>query len=229
MNSKNLKNTGNLLDCISLKKSYQINGKEQIVIDKITLTLQAGQNIALWGESGAGKSTLLYLLGGLDRPSSGKILWENINIEGLSEKKRCQKRNSFIGFIYQFHYLIEELTVSENVLLPLKFSQKENKEEDAIKILKRLGLENHLNQQPKFLSGGEKQRVAIARALITSPAILLADEPSGNLDQKNTKIFWRYLLELQQKTNVSLLLATHNEFLANQMDQVIEIEKRSFV
>lgn len=211
-----------ILEVAGLKKSYHDGVCIVDVLKEVDLSVQKGEQIAIIGPSGSGKSTLLHLLGGLEKPSAGEIQLLGENIWRCSEKKRCQWRNRSLGFIYQFHHLLPEFTALENVAMPLLLA-KENKTtivERARNILTQVGLGERLQHKPAQLSGGERQRVAIARALVANPSCILADEPTGNLDQKTAETIYELLLTLNRTFQTSLIIVTHDEKLAARMDKI---------
>lgn len=195
------------------------------VLDQIDLDVKPGDRIAVIGASGSGKSTLLHLLGGLDVPTQGTIKIAGMDITRLSDADRGRLRNEKLGFIYQFHHLLPELTAVENVAMPLFLRRGSNKQalSQAQTVLEKVGLGQRLEHKPAELSGGERQRAAVARALVTRPAAILADEPTGNLDhQTATNVFDR-MLELNAELDTSLVLATHDRQLAQRMDHVLAL------
>ncbi len=216
-----------ILEAAALKKTYRDGSNSVSVLSQIDLTVKAGEQIAIMGPSGSGKSTLLHLLGGLEKPSSGEIRILNENMDAMSERKRCQWRNYSLGFIYQFHHLLPEFTALENVAMPLLLG-KEKKSlivEKAMHLLTCVGLADRLHHKPAKLSGGERQRVAIARALVTNPRCILADEPTGNLDQKTAETVIELLLELNHVFQTSLVIVTHDEKLAARMDKIFYLSE----
>lgn len=203
------------LKVTNLCKTYDL-GKVQIkAVCNVNLEVHKGDFLAITGKSGSGKSTLMHMLGLLDTPSSGEVVLNGINTKGMDELKLAQVRNEEIGFIFQSFNLLQRTTVLENVMLPITYSRSKNKptQKDAIEVLKKVGLSDRLTNKSNELSGGEKQRVAIARALINEPSIILADEPTGNLDSKTGKEIEKMLVELN-KTGVTIILVTHDEDLS---------------
>ncbi|MDD9892222.1 MAG: lipoprotein-releasing ABC transporter ATP-binding protein LolD [Gammaproteobacteria bacterium] len=202
-----------------LNKSYDDAGEKLVVLDSLELTVQAGETLAIVGASGSGKSTLLQLLAGLDTADSGDVSVAGIDIRGLSPAKLGRLRNQHMGFVYQFHHLLPEFDALENVAMPLLLAGKSTKEasERAATMLDRVGLVKRLKHRPSELSGGERQRAAVARALVSEPAVVLADEPTGNLDQENAMQVFELMLELNQQTNTAIVLVTHDEHLAAKM------------
>lgn len=201
----------------NIRKSY---GNLE-VLKGINLDVKKGEMISVLGASGAGKTTLLQIIGTLLRPDSGNITINNVNIANLGEKALASFRNKSIGFVFQFHHLLPEFTAFENTCIPgyIHRTNKKEVEDKAVMLLKKLGLSNRLNHKPSELSGGEKQRVAIARALINNPALILADEPSGNLDSKNSIDLYNIFLELRKEFEQTFIIVTHNEQHANLTDR----------
>ncbi len=206
----------------NIKKSY---GQLE-VLKGINIKVDKGEMVSIVGSSGAGKTTLLQIMGTLLKPDSGNIIINNVNTSQLSEKALAKFRNRSIGFVFQFHHLLPEFTAFENVCIPGyigNFNKKET-EEKALDLLNRLGLSERANHKPAELSGGEKQRVAIARALINNPEVILADEPSGNLDSKNATELYNIFLELRKDFNQSFVIVTHNEEHAKLTDRKLTIK-----
>jgi len=214
-----------VLGAFGLCKSYGREPQRIEVLRGLDLTIAAGETVAVVGDSGVGKSTLLHVLGGLDRPESGRLVHRGRDVLGLDGRARAEFRNRVVGFVFQFHHLLPEFTALENVAMPLRVGRSTTDVEAAAhEILGRLGLESRLTHRPAALSGGEQQRVAIARALIGRPEILLADEPTGNLDPASGRRVFALLRELQVERSFSLVLATHNERLASGCDRVLRLE-----
>ncbi|MGZ9898503.1 lipoprotein-releasing ABC transporter ATP-binding protein LolD [Shewanella gaetbuli] len=196
------------------------------VLNEVELTVYEGEQLAIVGSSGSGKSTLLHVMGTLDTPSNGKVLLQDIDIYQLSSAKQAKLRNEDLGFIYQFHHLLPEFTAIENVAMPA-FIQGKNKQQTLDKaqgLLERVGLGHRLNHTPAQLSGGERQRVAIARALINNPKLVLADEPTGNLDATSAETVYELIKELAQQFNTAFVVVTHDHKLATKMDRQVTMK-----
>ncbi|MBI4445648.1 MAG: ABC transporter ATP-binding protein [Acidobacteria bacterium] len=209
-----------LLEVAGLTKSY-LSGQEKLVIlDGLNLKVQKAQIVAITGASGAGKSTLLHLLGGMDRPDSGTILFDNCDLTRLDGRDLAVFRNREIGFVFQFHHLLPEFSALENVMIPLLLRKEEKAQarSRAAACLAEVGLEKRIHHRPGELSGGEQQRVALARALAGEPRLLLADEPTGNLDQHTSEAVFRLLLKIHAQRNLTSMLVTHNMQLASLCD-----------
>ena len=196
------------------------------VLKGVNLNIKEGEFVSIVGASGAGKTTLLQIIGTLENPTSGKIIIDETDITSLSDKELSNFRNENIGFVFQFHNLLTEFTALENVCLPAFISGKKRNEteERAKEILNLLNMGNRLDHKPNELSGGEQQRVAVARALINNPSIILADEPSGNLDSENAKSLHELLQKLNKDLNFTIVVVTHNDKLANITDRKLEIK-----
>ena len=214
-----------LLRAENLRHSFTEDSQKTEVLKGVSLQVCAGETTAVVGPSGCGKSTLLYLLGLLDRPESGKIFLNNSEVSGSSDQERTVLRNSSIGFIFQFHFLIKELTAIENVALPLRKSGMCEKEaqERSLAVLEKLGLGSKSQRFANKLSGGEQQRVAIARAMVNSPSLILADEPTGNLDTENSENVFAVIQELAESENLGVLIVTHNSELASKTNKLIRM------
>lgn len=191
------------------------------VLKGVDLHIQASEVVSIVGSSGAGKTTLLTILGTLDRPTSGEILFNNVNITSLNEKKLAAFRNQHIGFVFQFHHLLPEFTAMENICIPAFINKTSKKEAElkAIELLDLLGLKQRADHKPSELSGGEQQRVAVARALINNPKVIFADEPSGNLDSENAHNLHQLFFKLRDELKQTIVVVTHNETLANMADR----------
>lgn len=214
----------NILQIENLSKVYGKGETAVKALDNVSFSVKKGEFVAIIGPSGSGKSTLLHLLGGVDRPSSGKVLIDNTDIYDLNETQLAIFRRRQIGLIYQFYNLIPILTVEENITLPMLLDEHKVDPKQFANIVKILGLEQRLNHLPNQLSGGQQQRVSIGRALISNPAIMLADEPTGNLDSKNSSEIIELLKMFNKTYNQTLLVITHDERIALQADRVISIE-----
>lgn len=216
-----------MLQAISIAKDYNDGVRHDLhVLNNISFTLEQSETSAIIGSSGSGKTTLLNILGGLDKPSSGRVLLNGVDVHKLSEKMRCTVRNRHFGFIYQFHHLLPEFTALENVAMPLliKGDSVEQARKRAEEVLTDVGLVKRLGHKPSELSGGERQRAAIARALIHQPDCILADEPTGNLDRKNAEQAIDLIIDLNKKYSTSLVIVTHDLKIADCMDTVYTLE-----
>lgn len=211
-----------MLKAKGIKKSF---GKLQI-LKGVDLEVDKGEIITIVGPSGAGKSTLLHIIGTLDKPENGYVEINGIAVNSLSLQKLSAFRNREIGFIFQFHHLLPEFTALENICIPAFIAGRSKKEAGikAAELLELLGLSHRINHKPTELSGGEQQRVAVARALINNPSIILADEPSGNLDSNNAESLHRLFVDLRDRLNQTLIIVTHNESLANMANRKVEMK-----
>lgn len=220
-----------VLSCRSLRRVFSEAGSELVVLADVNLDIKAGERIAIVGSSGCGKTTLLQLLGGLDAPSAGSILINGQDIASLGEKARGDMRNSAIGFVYQFHHLLPEFSARENVAMPLLIRRL--KRSDALaqadELLARVGLADRLHHRPSQMSGGERQRAAVARALITRPALVLADEPTGNLDKDTGEQVLELMLSLNRDFATSLVIVTHDKQIAARMDRELTLDHGTLV
>ena len=214
-----------VLQCCQLTKSYKQGDIETKVLKNLDLSVEKGELIAVVGSSGCGKSTFLHLAGALDTPSSGKVLINGIDIHQLSDKERAKFRNQHIGFIYQFHHLMMEFTAQENVAMPLMIRGEKPKQAllAAKSMLDQVGLSHRIDYRPSQLSGGERQRVAIARALVTKPSLVLADEPTGNLDSDTAEQIYQLIRSLNKTAQTSFVIVTHDLVLASRMDRQVKL------
>ncbi|RKG32629.1 lipoprotein-releasing ABC transporter ATP-binding protein LolD [Acinetobacter tianfuensis] len=216
-----------VLDAQNISKSFT-DGKTSVdVIRNLSLQVKEGEFISIVGSSGSGKSTLLHVLGGLDRPTSGQVFLNGTRFDSLNEAERGYIRNEHLGFVYQFHHLLPEFSALENVAMPLmlrKGADFKKVRSEAEYLLERVGLSHRLTHKPGELSGGERQRVAMARALVAQPKLMMADEPTGNLDRKTALKIFELLTELRQEFNMAMLIVTHDEFLAQSADAVLHMQ-----
>ncbi|MBU9850215.1 lipoprotein-releasing ABC transporter ATP-binding protein LolD [Rahnella aceris] len=214
-----------LLQCENLCKTYQEGKMHTDVLRDVSFAMQPGEMMAIVGTSGSGKSTLLHLLGGLDSPTSGEVIFKGQSLNVMSSSAKSELRNRELGFIYQFHHLLPDFTALENVAMPLLIGKKKSAEvqERALAMLEAVGLQHRSNHRPSELSGGERQRVAIARALVNNPSLVLADEPTGNLDQRNADSIFELLGELNVRQGTAFLVVTHDLQLANRLTRQLEM------
>lgn len=219
-----------LITVEGLSKKYQTGSSELSVLNNLSFSIQAGEAVCLLGASGAGKSTLLQILGTLDRPSSGQVKFRGEDVFALNDEQLALFRNQKMGFVFQFHHLIQELTALENVMLPALIAgdQQEETEQDALKWLTEMGLSERVDHYPSQLSGGELQRVAIARALIRKPEVLFADEPTGNLDSQNSQKIQDLFFELRTRLGITLVVVTHDLAFANKFARVFKVKDGRF-
>jgi lipoprotein-releasing system ATP-binding protein len=214
-----------VLVCRKLGKSYQSGDLQTDVFRDIDLSVNKGEHVAIIGASGSGKSTLLHLLGGLDVPTTGDVTVMGQKLSSLGETRRGQIRNQFLGFVYQFHHLLPEFTALENVMMPLliRRTKRADAERQAEEILRAVGLGSRTKHKPGELSGGERQRTALARAMVTKPACLLADEPTGSLDEQTAEHVLDVLFELNDKVGTSLVVVTHDMSLAGRLQRTVRL------
>ncbi|MGL4403154.1 MAG: ABC transporter ATP-binding protein [Fusobacteriaceae bacterium] len=217
-----------VLELNGVNKIYEGRSETLHIIRDLNLTIEKGEFISIMGKSGSGKSTLLNLIGMLDKVSQGTIIIDGVDISKIKDREKDRLKNEKLGFVFQFHYLLSEFTALENVMLPAlvhNFKNKKTVEKEAINLLNEVGLGERLNHKPSELSGGEKQRVAIARALINNPAILLADEPTGNLDEETSETIHNLFREINGKRGQTIIVVTHSKELANISDKTLFLKK----
>lgn len=217
-------NENTILKCENLTKIYGNENNKTIALNNVSFTVKKGQFVSITGTSGSGKSTLLHLLGGVDKPTSGKVIINNIDIHQLTEDQLAEFRRKEIGIIYQFYNLLPIMNVKENIILPCQLDKRKVDEKELNDLIHILGLENRITHLPNQLSGGQQQRVSIGRALINHPALILADEPTGNLDSKSSREIIELLKISNKKYNQTILLVTHNEKIAQEADRTIIIK-----
>ena len=210
-----------LLCCQNVSKFYQEGTQQTEVLKQVSFSMQPSELVAIVGSSGSGKSTLLHTLGGLDQPSSGEVFIKGQSLQQMSPNALAKLRNQYLGFVYQFHHLMADFTALENVMMPMLIGQQNKTEaqERAEQILSAVGLQHRISHRPSALSGGERQRVAIARALVNNPALVLADEPTGNLDHKTTESIFELIQQLNQEKQIAFLLVTHDLNLAEKLNR----------
>ena len=221
-------NPGPVLECRGIARRFTEGESVLEVLSGVDLKIGPAERVAIIGTSGSGKTTLLQILGGLDDPDDGEVFVGGEAMHGGNEKSRGELRNRYIGFVYQFHHLLPEFTAEENVAMPLLIRRMPKAEAlaQARELLSRVGLGERLTHKPGQLSGGERQRAAVARALITKPKLVLADEPTGNLDAGNGEHVLQLMLELNQELNTSLVIVTHDHSIAERMDRVLVLENK---
>jgi lipoprotein-releasing system ATP-binding protein len=215
-----------VLQCRGVVRRFREGSSELEVLSGVDLDVKPAERVAIIGASGSGKTTLLQIMGGLDEPTAGDVLVDGQPMMGGNEGARSELRNRYIGFVYQFHHLLPEFTAAENVAMPLLIRRESKPDalEKAGKLLDRVGLGERLDHKPGELSGGERQRAAVARALITRPQLVLADEPTGNLDAGNGEHVLGLMLELNQELETSLVIVTHDQSIAQRMDRILVLE-----
>ena len=207
----------------NINLNYLLNGNNIKILKNINFEIKKNERVAIIGESGSGKTSLLMLMSGLESPTNGSIVFDKEDLSKINEKRRTEIRRKKIGLIFQQFFLIPNYTALENVMFPMQINKIDNEKEKAISILEDFGLVNRKNNLPSELSGGEQQRVAIARAISFDPEIILADEPTGNLDRKNTELVSNLLLEYSRKKKICLILVTHNMHLARKCDRIMKL------
>ncbi len=215
-----------VLVCRDVVRSFNEGSSTLTVLSGVNLEVAPSERLAIIGSSGSGKTTLLQILGGLDEPTSGDVVVGGQTIAHTSEREKGLLRNKYLGFVYQFHHLLPEFTAAENVAMPLMIRRMPRDEAlaQAATLLDRVGLGGRLTHKPGEMSGGERQRAAVARALITEPALVLADEPTGNLDAGNGEQVLKLMLELNQELQTSLIIVTHDHQIAARMDRILTLE-----
>ena len=217
---------GALLRANNLKKVFRSGASDLVLFENLSLQVQAGEMLAIVGESGTGKSTLLHILGALDSASEGDVYFAQLQLKSLSEESAADFRNRELGFVWQFHYLLPEFTAAENVAMPLlmRGTRRQEAEREALRWLQEVGLRDRATHRSGELSGGEQQRVALARALITRPKILMADEPTGDLDDRTAEAVFKLIARLHSDYRLTSLIVTHNLGFARQCDRVLRLE-----
>lgn len=215
-----------LLVCQGLRKTYSEAALDTEVLKGVDFSINAGELVAIIGSSGSGKSTLLHILGALDEPSAGDVTFKSTNLTALSANKQAKLRNKHIGFVYQFHHLLADFSAVENVAMPLLIGgvSKNQSRESAVALLTKVGLGHRLEHRPSELSGGERQRVAIARALVNKPDLVLADEPTGNLDHQTALDIYELMRELNRESGTAFLVVTHDTELAGKLDKQLQMK-----
>jgi lipoprotein-releasing system ATP-binding protein len=226
LSSTDIKPVSSLLSAKNLYKTYKEGKHHTEVLKGVSFDIMAGDLMAIVGSSGSGKSTLLHLLGGLDTPTQGEVIFNNQSLTHLSENQKAALRNSQIGFIYQFHHLLPDFTALENVAMPLLIAGISAKEAQtrALAMLEAVNLIHRIKHRPSELSGGERQRVAIARALINEPKLVMADEPTGNLDQQTAEIIFELLIKLNRQSSTAFLVVTHDMKLASKLEKQLTMD-----
>ena len=210
-----------LLSCQNVSKFYQEGTQQTEVLKQVSVSMQPSELVAIVGSSGSGKSTLLHTLGGLDQPSSGEVFIKGQSLQHMTPNALAKLRNQYLGFVYQFHHLMADFTALENVMMPMLIGRQNKGEAQsrAEQMLSAVGLQHRISHRPSALSGGERQRVAIARALVNNPALVLADEPTGNLDHKTTESIFELIQQLNQEKQIAFLLVTHDLNLAEKLNR----------
>ncbi len=220
-----------MIDVVDLYKTFPMGGRELVVLNNINLHIQRGELIAIMGASGAGKSTLLQILGTLDRPTKGTVSFDGQNLFQLSEQQQAEFRNKRVGFVFQFHHLLPEFTALENACLPAMIQKRELADVvgEATKLLGEVGLGDRLHHKPGELSGGEQQRVSVARALMQQPDLVLADEPTGNLDSHTGDALFALMRQLNRSRGTTFVIVTHNDKLSAQADRIVSMQDGAII
>ncbi|HAN90605.1 MAG TPA: ABC transporter ATP-binding protein [Nitrospira sp.] len=215
-----------MIDVVDLYKSFPMGGRELVVLNNINLHIKRGELIAIMGASGAGKSTLLQILGTLDRPTKGTVSFDGQNLFTLTEQEQAEFRNKRVGFVFQFHHLLPEFSALENACLPAMIQKRDMADVvgEATKLLGEVGLADRLHHKPGELSGGEQQRVSVARALMQQPDLVLADEPTGNLDSHTGDALFTLLRQLNRSRGTTFVIVTHNDKLSSQADRIVSMQ-----
>ena len=215
-----------IIEVKNISKSFGLDEKPLKVLDDLSFNMQEGETLGLVGASGSGKSTLLHIICGLENPDSGRVIIKNKDITKLDADQKSLFRNREIGFVYQFHHLLPDLTSLENVALPALFSGKNQEEafKNSLTLLEQVNLQEKQNNKPNELSGGERQRVAIARAMSNNPSCLIMDEPTGNLDKENVENFMNLLMDMVSTRKVNLIVATHDNNVSSRLDRLLSLE-----
>ena len=215
-----------MIDVVDLYKSFPMGGRELVVLNNINLHIKRGELIAIMGASGAGKSTLLQILGTLDRPTKGTVSLDGQNLFALKEQEQAEFRNKRVGFVFQFHHLLPEFSALENACLPAMIQKRDMADVvgEATKLLGEVGLADRLHHKPGELSGGEQQRVSVARALMQQPDLVLADEPTGNLDSHTGDALFTLLRQLNRSRGTTFVIVTHNDKLSSQADRIVSMQ-----
>ena len=220
-----------MIDVVDLYKTFPMGGRELVVLNNINLHIQRGELIAIMGASGAGKSTLLQILGTLDRPTKGTVSFDGQNLFQLSEQQQAEFRNKRVGFVFQFHHLLPEFTALENACLPAMIQKRELADVvgEATKLLGEVGLGDRLHHKPGELSGGEQQRVSVALALMQQPDLVLADEPTGNLDSHTGDALFALMRQLNRSRGTTFVIVTHNDKLSAQADRIVSMQDGAII
>ena len=215
-----------IIEVKNISKSFGLDEKPLKVLDDLSLNMQEGETLGLVGASGSGKSTLLHIICGLENPDSGRVIIKNKDITKLDADQKSLFRNREIGFVYQFHHLLPDLTTLENVALPALLSGKNQEEafKNSLTLLEQVNLQEKQNNKPNELSGGERQRVAIARAMSNNPSCLIMDEPTGNLDKENVENFMNLLMDMVSTRKINLIVATHDNNVSSRLDRLLSLE-----